>query len=143
MAVTGRLPPNLVLYAAVATGSALGALARWGVASALGAPAAGAFPWATLAANASGSFLIGLFAAMVVPTGRIVIGHTGRQLVIAGFCGGYTTFSIFSLETLALATAGAVPDALANIALSILSWLLAVWAGWALGRAIDRRRAVP
>jgi fluoride exporter len=141
--MTRRRASDLGLYAAVALGSALGALARWGVGAALVTAPSGGIPWGTLAANASGSLLIGLFAALVVPAGRIMVGHAGRQLVIAGFCGGYTTFSIFSLETLALAAGGALGRAAVNVALSMPAWLLAVWAGWALGRAIGRRMPPP
>ncbi|MFW6077198.1 MAG: fluoride efflux transporter FluC, partial [Hyphomicrobiales bacterium] len=89
------------LYAAVGAGSALGALARFGCSTALLALLGPAFPWGTLAVNALGSFLIGLYATSE-PAGRLVVGAARRSFVVAGFCGGFTTFSIFSMETLLL-----------------------------------------
>jgi fluoride exporter len=93
------------LYAAVAAGSALGALARFLCSLALTGLLGPAFPWGTLAVNGLGSFLIGLYATVSEPGGRLRAGPAWRHFVIAGFCGGFTTFSIFSLETLLLVEA--------------------------------------
>ena len=126
------------LYAAVALGSALGSLARFGVS--LGALAAfgPGFPFGTLAANVAGSWVIGLYAALSEPGGRLVASPAQRLFVLAGFCGGFTTFSIFSLETLRLAAAGAFGLAALNVALSVALWLMAVWFGYRAGMRINR-----
>jgi fluoride exporter len=60
------------------------------------------FPWGTLFVNIAGSFVIGFFATMTGPDGRILVGSTARLFVMIGFCGGYTTFSSLSLQTLNL-----------------------------------------
>jgi fluoride exporter len=99
----------------------------------LAAPAGG-FPWGTFAANASGSFLVGLYAAAFANAGDSA--EIRRQFVVTGFCGGYTTFSIFSLETLRLVDAGTVHLALVNVLASLAAWLVAVAAGDALGRRL-------
>jgi fluoride exporter len=93
---------GLGLYGAVGVGSALGALARYLCTLAMVALLGPAFPWGTLAVNVLGSFLIGLYATVTEPDGRLRASPAQRQFVIAGFCGGFTTFSIFSLETLLL-----------------------------------------
>jgi CrcB protein len=84
-------------YLAVALGSAVGGTARWVASEALAGGAG--FPWGTLFVNATGSWLIGLYAALTVPGGRIAAGPLQRHFVMTGICGGYTTFSVFSLET--------------------------------------------
>ena len=119
-------------HATVALGSALGALARYGI----GLGFAGAvFPWATLIANLAGSVLIGAWYALTGPGGAIAITDLQRLFMVAGFCGGFTTFSIFSLETLELAAGGAHGAAAANVALSALLWMGGVWTGMAAGAA--------
>jgi CrcB protein len=93
------------------------------------------FPWGTLVINVSGSFVIGFFATLTGPDGRVFAGSTVRQFVMIGICGGYTTFSSFSLQTLELARAGSWLEAGGNIVLSVVLCLAAVWAGYALGAA--------
>ncbi|AZU03435.1 hypothetical protein X907_0894 [Glycocaulis alkaliphilus] len=121
--------PSILL--AVAAGGALGALTRYAVALAL---AGGDLPWGTLAANACGSLLIGLYAGAMV-CGRIKPGLVQRHFVVTGFCGGFTTFSIFSLEIVLLAQAGEAGPALLYLVLSIVLWLAGVAAGWKLAGA--------
>src|SRR5215472_8449094 len=60
------------------------------------------FPFGTLVINVTGSFVIGFFGALTGPDGRYFVGSTARQFVMTGICGGYTTFSSFSLQTLNL-----------------------------------------
>jgi fluoride exporter len=127
------------LYLAVALGSALGALARYGVSLSALTMLGPAFAWGTLAANVLGSWLIGFYAALAGPDGRFRTGPVAQQFFMAGFCGGFTTFSIFSLETLLLLEAGRAPLAGVYVVTSVLLWLAAVWAGYALGRSMDRR----
>ena len=129
------------LYAAVAAGSALGALARFLCSLALAGLLGPAFPWGTLAVNGLGSFLIGLYATVSIPGGRLPAGPAGRQFVIAGFCGGFTTFSIFSLETLLLVEARAIGLASAYIAASLFAWLVLVWVGWLIGARLNCARS--
>jgi fluoride exporter len=123
----------LVTYLVIALGSALGGLARYGcglLAVALWGPA---FPWGTLIINIVGSFVIGGFATLTAPEGRVYVSPLGRQFVMVGLCGGYTTFSAFSLETLGLLQRRPLAGA-AYIALSLVLCLLAVWLGHALAR---------
>jgi len=117
----------------VIIGSALGGVARYAISGAVARRVGETFPWGTLAVNVSGSFVIGWFAALVAPGGALAGERMAGAFVMVGLCGGYTTFSSFSLQTLNLARDGEYPGALANIAASALLCLLAVWAGAALG----------
>jgi CrcB protein len=125
----------LALYGAVAVGSVIGSVARWGVSIVL----APQFPWATLFANATGSFAIGFFARLSGPDGRLFVGARTRQFVMTGLCGGYTTFSIFSLEALRLAEDSALQSGL-YVAGSAVLWFASVWAGDVLASRINRLR---
>jgi fluoride exporter len=127
------------LYAAVAAGSALGALARFLCSLALTGLLGPAFPWGTLAVNGLGSFLIGLFATVSEPGGKLPAGPAWRHFVIAGFCGGFTTFSIFSLETLLLVEAQAIGLASLYVAASLVTWLVLVWVGCHIGARLNMR----
>ena len=118
---------SAILYAWVALGSILGGLARYFVSLAL-ATGAG-FPWATLFINVTGSLIIGFYAALTGPDGRVLARPEHRQFIMTGFCGGYTTFSTFSLETFRLFHAGAKYTALAYVGASVIGWLTAVWLG--------------
>jgi len=127
----------MVTYVWVAIGSALGGAARYGC-SGLAAWLFGeTFPWGTLIINIVGSFIIGFFATLTGPDGRYIVGSVGRQFVMAGFCGGYTTFSSFSLQTLNLMNDGEWLRAGANIGGSVVCCLLAVWAGQMLAVSIN------
>lgn len=121
----------------VALGSALGGMTRYAVSGAVATRIGETFPWGTLVVNTSGSCVIGLFAALVAPAGSLPGDLTTRQFVIIGLCGGYTTFSSFSLQTLNLARDGEWARALGNIAASVALCLIAVWAGFALGAFIS------
>jgi CrcB protein len=125
-----------ILYACVAAGAVLGGLARW-LAALLILPVLG-FPLATLFVNVTGSFIIGFYATLTGPDGRWFASAEQRQLVMTGFCGGYTTFSSFSLETVRLLHAGAARTALLNIAVSVVTWLVAVWLGHAAASRLNR-----
>ena len=125
-----------VLYAFVAAGSVVGGVARYLVSLALAALPG--LPWATLFVNATGSFIIGFYATLSGPDGRIFAGARQRQFVMTGFCGGYTTFSAFSLETFMLFRAGMSWTGWAYIAVSVACWLLAVWLGHMLAVRLNR-----
>jgi fluoride exporter len=125
-----------VLYASVALGSVLGGFARYLVALVL--QTGWDFPWSTLFINATGSFIIGFYAAFSGPDGRLFASVEQRQFVMTGFCGGYTTFSTFSLETFRLYHSGHAFTALANILASVVCWLVAVWLGHLLAVRLNR-----
>lgn len=133
------LRTTAALYAAVSTGGAIGAIARWLIGIAFLPLAASAFPWATLIANASGSFIIGFFARIAGPDGRLMASPRVRHFVMTGVLGGYTTFSIFSLESLRLMQTAPLMAA-AYIAASLPSWLVAVWLGDLAARRYTRLR---
>ena len=125
-----------ILYACVAAGGILGSVARY-LASLL-IPAVSGFPFATLFVNITGSFIIGLYSALTAPDGRLFAGTRQRQFVMTGFCGGYTTFSAFSLETIRLLGSGRTRTALLYIAVSVVTWLVAVWLGHVLAGRVNR-----
>jgi fluoride exporter len=127
------------LYLAVGLGSALGGTARWLLSEGMFAWLGGGFPWGTLAVNVAGSFLIGAFAALTGPDGRWLVGPRRRHFFMTGVCGGFTTFSIFSLETIQLLQAGH-PGSAAYLTVSLAAWLAAAWAGHALASRMNRLR---
>jgi CrcB protein len=86
----------------VAAGAALGGVLRYGANVGAGRMGLTAFPWATLFVNVLGSMVIGFFATVTGDQGRLVARPELRMFVTAGICGGFTTFSSFSLETLRL-----------------------------------------
>lgn len=127
-----------MLYFWVMLGSALGGGARYAV-SGLAANQFGAsFPWGTLIVNVTVCFAIGFFAALTGPDGRVLVGTESRQFVMTGVCGGYTTFSSFSLQTLNLMRDGEIALAAGNVGVSVLMRLLAVWAGHIAASALNR-----
>ncbi len=125
------------LYLVIGIGSALGGVARYG----LGLLAVSAwgpeFPWGTIIINVAGSFIIGFFATITGPEGRLLVGTAARQFVMIGFCGGFTTFSSFSLETVSLLSSGRALAATANAGLSVIVCLFAVWLGHALAQKLS------
>jgi fluoride exporter len=126
------------LYLAVSLGSVIGSVSRALVSLAAFAWLGEAFLLGTLTVNVLGSFIIGYYATMTGPGGRIMASTRQRQLVMTGFCGGFTTFSAFSLETLMLAQAGRLPLAGLYIALSVVTWLAAAWLGQVLAMRSNR-----
>lgn len=122
-------------------GSGLGGLARWGVSGLVAERFGQTFPWGTLLVNVSGSFLIGVFATLTGPDGRIFAPAGVRQFFLFGLCGGYTTFSSFSLQTLTLAEEGEWFRAGANIVLSVVLCLAGVWLGHVIGQRLNLLRA--
>jgi len=119
----------------VALGGALGSMARFGVAAAVAALTGPQFPWGTLLINIGGSFVIGWFGALTGSRGAVSVPPDIRVFVMVGICGGFTTFSSFSLQTLELAQAGEVLWAGCYIVGSVVLCLLGVWAGTLLGHA--------
>ena len=122
-----------IAYLWVALGGALGSVARFWVNELVLQRTGTSFPWGILIINVTGSFLIGIFAAFTDPDGRILASPGVRQFLMIGICGGYTTFSSFSLETLRRMQDGDWFYAGANIVLSVVLCLVAVWLGYLLG----------
>ncbi len=106
----------------IALGGALGSVGRFWLSTAFEALFRSSFPWATVAANVTGSFAIGLVAALPM-------GSLSKQFLMVGVLGGYTTFSAFSLQTLVLVQDGEWPKAAANVLASVGLCLAAVWLG--------------
>jgi CrcB protein len=127
-----------MMYVWVALGSAVGGAGRYWVSGLVAGQAGEAFPWGTIVVNVVGSFAIGLFAAATGPDGRLLVGAEARQFFMLGVCGGFTTFSSFSLQTLNLVRDGEWGWATANIALSVALCLAAVVLGAAAGGALNR-----
>jgi CrcB protein len=119
-------------YMWIAVGSALGGMARYWCSGVVARLIGESFPSGTLVVNVVGSFVIGFFATLTGPDGRIYASSTARQFVMVGICGGYTTFSSFSLQTLTMMQNGHVGKAALNVAGSVALCLIAVWAGYAL-----------
>jgi fluoride exporter len=125
-------------YLWVAIGSAFGGVARFALSGLIAERIGEVFPWGTLVVNVSGSFVIGLFATLTGPDGRLLAGTSTRQFVMIGICGGYTTFSSFSLQTLNLARDGDWLRVGGNIVASVVLCLLGVWLGHIAAAAINR-----
>jgi CrcB protein len=119
----------MATYIWITVGSALGGLARYWCSGVVANAFGGTFPWGTLVVNVVGSFVIGFFGTLTGPDGRLIIASEYRQFVMVGFCGGYTTFSSFSLQTLTLVQDGEWGQAGMNIGLSVALCLVSVWLG--------------
>jgi CrcB protein len=119
-------------YLWIALGGALGSMARFWLAAFVAQSLGPQFPWGTILINILGSFIIGFFATFSGPSGRLVASFNTRAFVMVGICGGFTTFSAFSLQTLDLARESRWLQAGGNVVLSVVLCLLAVWAGHAL-----------
>lgn len=128
----------MLLYLYVGLGGALGSIARFWVSGLVAENSPAAFPFGTLIVNITGSFLIGLFAGLAGPEGRFIASPAARAFFMIGVCGGYTTFSSFSLQTLALLSDGEALRAGANVLLSVNLCLLAVWLGSLLASIVTR-----
>jgi CrcB protein len=129
-------------YFWIAIGSALGGVARYWCSGVAARLVGETFPWGTLIVNVVGSFIIGFFATLTGPDGRVYASSTARQFVMIGICGGYTTFSSFSIQTLNLVQDGEWFRAGGNIVLSVVCCLVAVWAGHVLAASMNAMKWV-
>jgi CrcB protein len=127
----------MMAYVWIAIGSALGGVARYWCSGVAARTIGETFPWGTLIVNVVGSFIIGFFATLTGPDGRVFASSAARQFVMIGFCGGYTTFSSFSIQTLNLVQDGEWLQAGSNIVGSVVLCLIAVWAGYVAAVAIN------
>ena len=126
-------------YLWVGLGGALGSIARYWFSGLIARFFGETFPLGTLLVNITGSFVIGFFAMATSPDGRWLVAPGVRTFFMIGICGGYTTFSSFSLQTLNLAQDKEWLFASLNIAGSVLLCLLAVWLGHAAAALLNSR----
>src|SRR5437867_7667650 len=129
-------------YILVGLGSALGGLCRFWASGLIANRYGQSFPWGTLFVNVTGSFIIGLFATLTAPDGRWMVGPSGRNFFMSGLCGGYTTFSSFSLQTLTLAQDEEWLYASGNAVLNLLLCLAAAWLGHALAALLNSTKGI-
>jgi fluoride exporter len=126
-------------YVWVAVGSMLGGVTRFWLSGVVARRYGESFPWGTIVINITGSFAIGLLWALTQPEGRLGASRTFMtQICIVGMCGGYTTFSSFSLQTLNLLREKQWLWAGGNVLISLAACMLAVWLGFILGQIINR-----
>ena len=118
----------------VGFGGALGSVARFWLAGTVAALTGPQFPWGTLLINVAGSFVIGWFGAMTGSTGSVNVPGEVRLFVMVGICGGFTTFSSFSLQTLELLQSGEILRAGGYIVGSVVLCVVFVWLGVLAGR---------
>src|SRR5215213_6582686 len=117
-------------YFMVAIGGAMGSVARFWISTVTAERFTETFPLGTLAVNVTGSFLIGLLAAFARAGG---VSNSTRVFLMVGVCGGYTTFSSFSLQNLELLQNGNYFYAGLNTGLSLVLCMVAVWLGYLAG----------
>jgi len=124
----------------VMLGGALGTFARYAI-SVLAMPISTRLPWGTMIINISGSFIIGFFGTLTLIHGRYPAPEALRLFVMVGICGGFTTFSSFSLQTLDLLRSGAVLRAAINVVASVVLCVLAVALGHLAASALNGGKA--
>ncbi len=129
-------------YIWIFLGGGLGSIARFAGSGYIARHFGETFPWGTLLVNVTGSFIIGFFATLTDTDGRWLVAPSARQFVMIGVCGGYTTFSSFSLQTLNLARDGEWFRASANATLSFVLCMVAVWLGHLLAAAFNSSKGI-
>jgi CrcB protein len=128
----------VLTYFWIGLGSALGGMGRYWCSGVIARAFGEAFPWGTIIVNASGSLIIGFLATLMSPDGRLLVPPDARTFLMIGLCGGYTTFSSFSLQTLNLVRDGEWLWATANVLFSLTLCLAAVWLGHIGAAALSR-----
>jgi CrcB protein len=131
----------VIAYFWIAIGSALGGVGRYWCSRAIAVGVGETFPWGTLAVNVAGSFVIGFIAALSGPDSRFIISPNSRNFLMVGLCGGFTTFSSFSLQTLELLRNRDVAEAFGNIFLSVAACMAAVAIGYIAGMIVSGGRS--
>jgi CrcB protein len=124
----------------VMIGGALGSLARYAI-SAWTLPISRDLPWGTIGINIAGSFIIGFFGTLTLAAGRFPVSENTRLLVMVGICGGFTTFSSFSLQTLDLIRSGAMARAGVNMVASVVLCVAAVALGHYIAAQLNQHQA--
>src|SRR5271170_2878932 len=127
-------------YLWVALGGALGSMARYGFSGGIAAITGGTFPYGTMFVNVTGAVLIGFLASLSAAESPFFIPAPARIFLMTGICGGYTTFSTFSLESFNLLREGDILPAFANMLFSVVLCVLAVWIGYVAAFALSRLR---
>jgi CrcB protein len=129
----------MIAYLWVAIGGALGSVARFGIGGMVSEKFGETFPWGTLVVNVTGSFVIGFVGAVASAEGRMNPRARvfATEFLMYGICGGYTTFSSFSLQTLKLLRDGQWLYAGGNALLSVILCMIAVALGWLLGSTLN------
>jgi CrcB protein len=130
-----------MIYLWVALGSAIGGVLRYSL-SRLMEPISHGIPWGTVVVNITGCFVIGFFGTLTLTGSKYAVPETARIFVMVGVCGGFTTFSSFSLQTFTLLRSGDWTRAFSNILLSVLLCLAAVAAGHRLAQRSVNRVAI-
>lgn len=118
-----------IAYLWIAIGGALGTMARFWFSAAMTRLTGPAFPWGTLIINVVGSFVIGVLARLTHAGAVPHVSPSMAAFAMVGVCGGFTTFSSFSLQTLELVRGGNMGRALAYVSSSVLLCLAFVWLG--------------
>lgn len=125
-------------YLWVALGGALGSVARFWLGNAMALATGSEFPWGTLLINVVGSFVISFFGMLTGTSQRFAVPYEARVFVTVGLCGGFTTFSSFSLQTVELARTGQGERAAIYVAASIILCLTACYLGLVTANAINQ-----
>lgn len=123
----------MMTYAWVAVGGGLGSMARFCMTGWMAGLTEGRYPWGTLAINVLGSLVIGLVAGLTLTPLRVGWHPDVRIFLMTGICGGFTTFSAFSLQAVELLQAGNIVAAFGYMAASVLLCLAATAAGIWIG----------
>lgn len=118
-------------------GGALGSLGRYGM-QLWAEPISHLLPWGTIAVDIAGSFLIGFFGTLTLEDGRFPVPEPARLFVMVGFCGGFTTFSSFSLQTFDLFLRGGWSWALLHVGMSVVLCVGATGAGHGIASRLNR-----
>jgi CrcB protein len=130
----------MFIYLLIALGGALGSVARHWLTETVSARLDGPFPWGTFFVNLSGCLVIGFIASLPGPGWRQFSPTETRAFFMVGLCGGYTTFSAFSLQTINLLRLGDWPRAAGYVLASVVLCLLGVWLGHLLATAVAPAR---
>jgi CrcB protein len=126
-----------MIYLWVAIGGALGSVARFWLGNAMAVAVGSEFPWGTLLINVLGSFVISFFGLLTGTSQKFAVPYEARVFVTVGLCGGFTTFSSFSLQTVELMRTGQAGRAGIYVAASLILCLAACALGFFTAAAIN------